>query len=164
MSRRNMHAQDVPVALGRMAGPRMVIARVFGAIASPADTNENTLATVTVPANVLGKSGLVKVTAFWTTTSSANNKTLAIKFGGTAVVSNVHTTVAGVRHEVIVGNAGATNSQIATSNTFTPAAVINAETTAAIDTTADVNIVFNATKASAGETATLKGYIVEVLP
>lgn len=162
--RRENFAMDIPDSLGRMSSPSVVIARVFGAIASPADTNTNTLASVYIPARVLGLKGVVRVTAFWTLTSSANNKTLAIKFGATDLVTNIHTAVAGVRHELIFGNAGATNSQIASSNTFTPAAVINAETTAAIDTTADVLLAFNATKASAGETATLKGYIVELLP
>lgn len=162
--RHNMTANDLPASLGRMASANIVLARYVGAIASPADTNENTLASVVVPANALGKSGLIRVRAFWTLTSSVNNKTIAIKFGATAIVSNVHTTVAGVDHDVIAGNAGATNSQVASSRTITPAAIIGAETTAAIDTTADVTISFNATKASAGETATLKGFIVEIMP
>lgn len=162
--RNSIFARDVPDTLGRVASPSLVLARVVGAQASPADTNENLIASVTLPGNVLGKHGCVKITTVWTLTSSANNKTIATKFGATAVCSNVHTTVAGVRQEIILGNAGATNSQIASSIAVTPAAIIGAETTAAIDTTADVVIGFYATKASAGETATLKAYTIEVMP
>jgi VCBS repeat-containing protein len=147
-----------------MSSPSIVLARNFGAIASPADTEENLIASVTIPAKSLGYKGVVRIKTIWTTTSSGNNKTLAVKFGATAVVSNIVTTVAGVVQEVEVGVTGATNAQIASSNTFTPAAIINAETTAAIDTTADVVVGIYATKASGGETATLKGYIVEILP
>src|SRR4051812_45306280 len=52
-------------------GPQ-VLGRSAAAVSCPADTSEDTLATVTVPANLMGVDGSLRVWTLWTVTSSTN--------------------------------------------------------------------------------------------
>lgn len=141
-----------------------VLARSAVAVSGAADTNENTLATITVPANMMGASGVVMVKTWWAYTNSVNNKTLRIKFNGTAAASLVATTTAHAEVSAYIANRGATNSQFVRGESKTAAAIATTVGTDAEDTTASVTILITGEKASGGETLTLEGYIVEVIP
>jgi hypothetical protein len=133
-----------------------------------ADTNENTLATITVPANAMGANGGMRIKANFTVTSSANNKTLRIRFSGasgTQYVNDVRTAVSAVTYEIWIANLNNTSSQKSfDSSAVFPGttAVING-TTSAVDTTAATTVVITGQKASAGETITLNWYSVELI-
>lgn len=141
-----------------------VLARSAVAASGAADTNENTLATITIPANMMGASGIVKVTTWWAYTNSANNKTLRIKYNGTAAASLVATTTVQAEVTAYIVNRGATNSQFVRGESKTAAAIATTAGTDAEDTTADSTILITGQKASGGETLTLEGYVVEVIP
>lgn len=133
------------------------------AVSCPADATEDTLATITLPANTLGPNGYLEIVTLWTHTTSANNKTLRVRFGGTVFTVVVVTTSVTTNTPTIIRNRGATNSQVgfvSGSNSgfgTSGAAVI----TAAVDTTADVTILITGQKASAGEVLTLEGYSIK---
>lgn len=145
-----------------------VLAQSAVAASAGANTDENVLATITIPAGAMGLNGALRVHMLWTYTNSGNNKTLKMYFGGlsgTTYLSVVPTTTASFATIKTIRNRGAANSQVgesdAAANSFT--ATTDAVTTSAIDTTAVTTIVISGQKASSGETLTLEAYTVELL-
>ena len=138
-----------------------ILAKSAVAVSGAADTNENTLATITIPANALGANGQIeaKFTVIWT--ASANNKTFRVRFSGAAgtiLLSDVVTTggANGRTYTVLMGNRNDASSQFckawtATGAQFTPV-------TAAIDTTAETTVVLTAQKALGTEAVTVEMY------
>ena len=135
-------------------------------------TLETNQAAIRIPANTLGTSGTLRITAQWTFTNSANNKTFRIRLSATsadtsagALLGNsVQTTNSSAQGMLIVRNAGATNSQVAYQSFLAPFGVsTNANTTGAIDTTADCFVNINGVLALGTETMTLLGYTVETI-
>lgn len=131
--------------------------------------NETTLATVTIPAGVMGISGGIEIRTVWSVTNSANAKTLRVRFGGgagTAYVSIGVTTSATVSDIHRIRNRGAANSQVSSfasaagSFTTTGGAIV----TSSVDTTAAVDVVITGQLANSGETITLESYEVWLLP
>lgn len=145
------------------------IPRILGqsgaAVSGAADTAENTLATVSVPAGSMGVNGVVRVTSLWSYTNSANNKTLRVDFGGFDFLSNAATTTVGTQTLTLIRNRNATNSQVGFTNATFGAigTTTGTATTCAVDTTAAVSLTLTGQKASAGETLTLESYTVELL-
>ncbi len=147
--------------------------RVLGSsavgVSGGADTNENILATITVPAGAMGLNGILRWDALFTHTSSANNKILRVRFGGiggTTYLSLTNTTTATYRDFGALQNRGAANSQVGKSSNSTTSAFSatgTAVTTSAIDTSAATTLVITGQKASAGETLTLEQYLVELI-
>lgn len=147
--------------------PVRVLASSATAVSCAADTNENTLATITVPAGIMGLNGILRITSAWTFTGSTNSKTWRVKFGAMTVQDNGTTTagVTSIRCVSELRNVGATNSQKGNSYTWTIAGSVpaTAPTTAAIDTTAAVTMLITGQKGLAGETLTLDSYLVELI-
>lgn len=130
------------------------------------DTNVTTLATVVVPANAMGPNGIIRVNSTWTVSpTSANNKTVRVRFGGGLIVGPVLTTNTLTSQTRWIANRNATNSQVSSFNPGDNSYGVNAGTfvTLAIDTTAAVNIIFTAELATAGEQINLETYYVELL-
>lgn len=146
--------------------------RILGAsavaVSGPADTSENILATITVPAGAMGLNGFVRIAHTWTITSSANSKILRVRFSGAAGTSffaNTLTTFATLKADTIFANRGAANSQVG-SSFFTGTGGSSGHTApvaASVDTTAATTIIISGQKASAGETITLESYLVELI-
>lgn len=136
-------------------------------VSGAADTNENTLATIVVPAGAMGINGIVRVTTLWTVTNSANNKTLRVRFGGTAFLDVTVTTVAAVSDLRQIQNRASAASQIGKPVGGMGAGgwgtATSAVTTATVDTSAAVSITITGQKASAGETISLESYLVELI-
>jgi hypothetical protein len=151
-----------------VSGVPYVLAQSFVVATAAADTNENTLATITVPANTLGANGGLRILTQWSMTSSANNKTIRVRYSGAAgsqfglVIATTRTGQNLVTHIV---NANATNSQKGGSygTDSSGQALNNQNVTASADTTASTTIVITGQKATAGETLSLEGYLVEVI-
>lgn len=136
------------------------------AVSCPADATEDILATVNVPAGLLGLNGLLRVSAVWTCTNSANTKTPRLRYsgiGGTAYGSSVLTTVTSFRQQAQIANRGLANSQHGNDGAgggFGTALSV----TSAVDTTAATSLVITGQKQTLGETFTLESYLVEALP
>lgn len=128
------------------------------------DTNETTLATVSIPPP--GPNGVVRIEALWSFTNSGNAKTLRYKLGGTTIYSTAPTTTASGRHSVTLFNRNSAASQVGPVNAIgTSSAFGNlgaSLATATVDMSAAVNLTLTAQLASAGETITLEAYLVEM--
>jgi hypothetical protein len=150
------------------SGVPILLAQSWVAIDTPADTTEDILATITVPANTLGANGSLRIRHYWSFTNNANNKTLRIRYsgaGGAQYFAPVLTTQVSIEGEVIISNRNATNSQMGVSRALTSTGSNNAlqGTTSAVDTTAATTIIFSGQKAVSGDTLRLEGYTVEYM-
>ncbi len=145
-----------------------VLAKSAVAVSAPADVTEDTLATITVPANAMGANGALRITTLWSFTSSGNTKTLRVRFSGgagTLYFTPILTVNTNVECVVNIANRNTTNSQVGGSlATSDNAALGTTKATSAVDTTAGTTIVITGQKASAGETLTLESYLVELMP
>jgi hypothetical protein len=159
-------AGDVSITGGSISGVTgapTILGQSGTDVSGAADTNENTLATIAVPA-AIGIHAGVRITCAFTFTSSANNKTVRVRWGGTQISGAVYTTTTGAHGIAIVTNKGVANSQTSTGILFSDSnAVAVNRATPAIDTASAVNITITGQKASAGETLTLNSYTVELL-
>jgi hypothetical protein len=144
--------------------------RILGAsgtaVSGAADTNENTLATITIPAGAMGTNGILRITSNWVVTSSANNKTLRVRFSGaagTVLGSFVATTQPRLKNDALIINTAAATQ--ATSSTWWASAgnAVDVATAPTVDTSAATTIVITGQKATAGETLTLSNYLVELI-
>lgn len=141
-----------------------VLGRSGTAVSAPADTSEDILGTVTIPANWMGKNGMLKILSLWSCTNNANVKTARIRLGGiggTAYETVALANNAAAQSYEVIWNANSTNSQVG-SGAVGFGATATANITSAIDTTVDQTIVFTGQKATAGDTLTLAGYVVEL--
>lgn len=129
------------------------------------NTTENTLATIAIPAGAMGPNGILKVTSLWSYTNSANNKTLRMRLGGaagTVFMEIGNTTSAYYYSQRIIQNRNSASSQIGHAGgtaTFTTSTLATSGT---INTANAQDLVLTGQLASAGETITLEGYIVEI--
>lgn len=150
-------------------GPQ-VLARSAVAASITGTVNETALATVPIPAGLLGTDGGLLVYSTWTVTNSANNKTNRIRLGGiagTAFMAAVSTAVATQSDIRRIRNRASAASQVASTaagtalSTGTTTAAI---TTGAVDTSMAQDLVLSGQLASAGEQITLENYEVWVTP
>jgi hypothetical protein len=135
-------------------------------ISLPADTNEDTFISITVPA--MSANGGFEVRALFTCTNNANAKTLKAYYsttGGTQLCAPSLASVAGLELFLFVGNQGATNSQSSNgyirylNNTI----VALTQTTPAATTTGNTTFVITGTKATAGDTWTMVNCVLRMI-
>jgi hypothetical protein len=147
----------------------VVLGRSGVAVSHTGNTSETVLATVAIPANVLGTNRTLEVDAVWSFTGSTNSKTCRARFGaagsgasGTIVLSGATTTAANVsfRGNNRITGRGSTSSQVGAGNVPVTGFGNGAVITPAIDTTAASEIAFTGLLASSGETITLERYSV----
>jgi hypothetical protein len=147
-----------------------VLARATAAASNDADTVEKVLATIVLPAGLLGISGGVQVQSTWSMTNSANSKTVRLRLGGLAgtlflsaglTTSAVACDLRSIRNRasasVQIGSyqAGAVGGTGSNSGTLP---------TGAINTAVAQDLVLTGQKASAGETLTLEDFAVWAMP
>lgn len=131
-------------------------------------TTKTEIARVTIPAGTVKANGCIRVIAGYSCTGSGGTKLPSIELGavnmlGTGFVMNTVSTAAQLI--LVIRNQNSTNSQWSVPGssagglgTFTSTAV-----TAAADMTAAQDLVFYITLSSAADSATLRGYTVEVV-
>lgn len=141
------------------------------AVAAPLTgvTAETVLATIPVPAGLIGVNGQIKVTAFWSMTASANAKTPRVRLGGLAgsvMFSIPVSTFAVMKSETVIANRNSAASQylISTSARGTDGLVITAAgTPTTVNTAVAQDLVFTGQLALGTETLTLEGYTIEYM-
>ena len=153
--------QDIPVAVA--------IGQSGAAATAPADTAENVLATVVIPAGWMGKNGRIEVLALWSCNSSAGAKTMRVKFGGATVLTLAATTTQSTRTTTNIINRNSEVNQMvgaATAATgyqdFLGSGTANAAYTE--DTTSDVAVTITGQKSAGGDMLTLEYYSVVIYP
>jgi hypothetical protein len=149
----------------RITSP-IVIAQSAVAVSVTGTLVETTLATITIPGNTIGPNGSLRVSPLFTYTNSANIKTVSVKFGGVTFFSTAPSTSAVTASMTTIRNRG-TQSQLSYAPVATGAgigSVAGSPASGSIDTTADQVITLTGLLTNTGETITLEGYTVEVLP
>jgi len=73
---------------------------------------EITLASYTLPGNLMGLNGAVRVTGLWSHTNSANTKTLRAKLATQAFAAKAQTTTSSYHHQFVVRNRNSVTSQV----------------------------------------------------
>jgi hypothetical protein len=151
-----MLGNNSPAAIGR------VLAQTAAPSSHTGDLIETTLATVTIPANALGANGRVTI-VFGVTQTTA--QTLKVKLGGTTLFT-IATAATTYELNGAIANRGATNSQRLD---FIQVGVSNSSAggqvgTAAIDTTASVDITITGTLTNAANNITLESLHVILYP
>lgn len=134
----------------------------------PADVNENTLATIVIPAGIMGANGRLRVSETWTVNNNANAKTRRTKIGGASgSVFNSSNIASTVSQSCIAWMANANDvavqSGTAPGSSTGLGSSSSANDTAAVDTSAATSIVITAQKAVNTDTMTLESYSVELL-
>lgn len=127
-------------------------------------TTETTLATITVPANRMGINGRVRVRGQFVLNSSADAKTVRVKFGGTTMQTVAKTTETLLEIDCIVYNSNNASAQSVIAKSLTGGGTSTlTQTTAAIATTSDVTVLITGQKAVAGDTLQMIHYSAELV-
>lgn len=146
-------------------GGMVILAASGAAVANTGNTNENTVATIAIPAGIMGENGAIEVIPLWDYTNSANSKTMKAKFGGSLTYGIATTATASCQMLYIVRNANSVSAQVAqaASGSSGTGAVTGSLLTGTINTSAATTVTLTAQCANAGETITLRGYIVRLI-
>ncbi len=154
---------------GFASQPSVVLAVSGTQVSHTGNTNETVLATVTVPAGVIGPNGRLRVNTLWTNTGNGNNKSFRVRFGGiggTAYSNFTVTTQTASSDQRDIINANSASVQ----KGQTPAAAggLGSGTAAllsgSVDTTASTTLVFTVQLANASDTGSLEGFSVILIP
>lgn len=139
------------------------------AVTAPADTNENILATIHIPAGVIGANGEVSYEVSYNCTNSANNKIVRARLGGiggTILKTQTTTTQASSGFLGGFGNRNSQSSQVGDS--ANAVATIGGSSsnlvTSAVNTSVATTIVITGQKAVAGESLVLESYSFKLNP
>lgn len=143
----------------------VVLAQSATPVAVPANTDEATLATISIKGGMMGISGALRVLALFSETASANAKTHRVKLGATTFASLVVTagTVVTAGLWPCIYNRQAANSQVCHPSGAVVGTSAAAVVTGTIDTSADADLTITGQKASGAETLSLQAYTVELL-
>lgn len=139
------------------ASPTPIVAAGPGAYTQT--TGQVNLLSVSIPANAMGRNGLLMCDPGFFFPNNANNKTVALYFGGSVVYGKTRTAATTEVPLVDIRNAGITNRQVskfaqnASPGTSSTAGI----TRTAIDTTAAVDLDFRAQLAVATDYVELVG-------
>lgn len=114
-------------------------------------TGQITLAKVSVPANSMGRNGLLMCDPGFLFPNNANSKTVSLYFGGSVVYGKTRTTSTTEVPLVDIRNAGITNRQISkfAQGAGPGTSLTSGVTRTAVDTTAAVDVEFRAQLATA---------------
>ncbi len=130
------------------------------------DTLETILFSATVPGGTLGPNGVLDITTLASIPSTANIKTLKVKFGGVVFLNLAYTTgIQSLQQKMMIRNRNSESSQVAAAATqlysfgYPNAAVL----TAAINTAVDQTLQVTGQLAVATDTITLEDMFAEVL-
>lgn len=147
-------------------GPTLLLRTTSGIAACPADTLENSAASVTLPA--LSANDAIEVNAIWTTTGNANVKTVRLRMdgvAGTQLSTNTLNGAVGGQQFYKIQNRNATNSQLILGFGMTHAGTVtreNSSTTSAIQTNTGA-VVLHMTCQKATGTDTMQLESIEII-
>ena len=127
-------------------------------------TSAVTLATITIPAGLLGANGKLKIYPLWSTTNNANQKTLRAIFSGSTCSTMVSQSVPNNSGLLIIRNINSESVQKCSSGLV---AGIGSSTgsiaSLTVDTTAATTLVISGQLAVGTDTLTLEDLFVEVV-
>lgn len=145
-----------------------ILAKSFVIVAAPADTTEDILATVNIPAAAMGANGSIRFRAAVTATNGAGTKAFRVRFsgiGGTIYHTSTITTQTPMLIDVIIGNRNSASSQGGANLGVlgSAALVVPVVSTSTENTALATTLVLTAQKNTGGDTAQVEWYICELL-
>lgn len=150
----------------KLLGVPYILASSGAAVSTTGDTNENILATITIPGGSVGANGIIEVFTSWSYTNSVNAKTLRVRLGGAAGPQYLFiapTTTASLTDMRIIQNRNSASSQVGSHNNFAPLnTTTSALVTSAVNTSAETSIVISGQNGLSSETITLERYFVRI--
>ena len=127
-------------------------------------TSVVTLATITIPAGLLGANGKLKIYPLWATTNNANVKTLRVVFGGSALTTMTSQSVPNNSGLVIIRNINSESVQKCSSGLVAGIGSSSGSIASpTVDTTAATTLVISGQLAVGTDTMTLEDLFVEVV-
>jgi len=113
-----------------------------GSVSVTGTTTETNLASLKIPANSMGKNGVIELKCLWSYTNSANVKTHNYRWnnapgGGVSITSSGPTTTAMAQAFLIIRNTNATNVQVTYNTPLIPFGTSGGTPTTNLDTTQD---------------------------
>lgn len=135
------------------------------ALAAPSNTNENIVATITIPAGLLGPKGSISGDILYSHTYSSNTKTMYIKFGGSLVsfMTKAVDYASQTRFSLFNNNSSSSQKAYPISPPYGGSGNV-AMSSLAVNTGANANLTFSLQKATAGEALSVEGYVVIINP
>lgn len=125
-------------------------------------TVQTTLASILIPAGLIGLNGSLRMRAVASTTNNANSKSINFLLGGTALAGGAAVSnIANVASN-LMSNRGSLASQLNTSPVSNGAT--GTFTTTAVNTAIDQILTITGTLAVGTDTMALESYLIEVLP
>jgi len=123
-----------------------------------------TLATITIPAGLMGANGKLKIYPLWSTTNNANDKTLRLNIGGVLCSTMSSKSVPNNSGLVILRNVNSESSQRCSSGLVAGiGASPGSIAVTSIDTTATTTLVISGQLAVGTDSMTLEDLFVEVI-
>lgn len=127
-------------------------------------TSVVTLATITIPAGLIGANGKLKIYPLWSTTNNANTKTLRVIFGGSTCTTMTSQSVPNNSGLLIIRNTNNESAQKCSSGLVAGiGASVGSIAVTSIDTTAAVNLTVTGQLAVGTDTLTLEDLFIEVV-
>ncbi len=121
---------------------------------------DETLASFTIAAGVLGENSILQIEPLWTFPSSANSKTLKIKIAGVTVYAATRTTSTREAPLFVLSNRNSLKSQIQPYDSGYAVAGSGTPQTFTIDFSVNVTVEIIGQRANAGEVLTLEYFRV----
>jgi len=129
-----------------------------------ASTSVVTLATITIPAGLMGANGKLKIYPLWSTTNNANVKTLRAALGGSICTTMTSQSVPNNSGLLIIRNINSESAQKCSSGLVAGiGSSFGSIASTTIDTTAATTITITGQLAAAGDTLTLEDLFIEVV-
>lgn len=136
----------------------------YGTAAVTAATNAITLASITIDGNAITQTGNLTTQALFSITSSANNKVLAINYGGSDLYNSGNLTTTTTVNVSNVAWARGTGTIVTTPTALIgPGTSSSAYQALSLAYSTDLALAFKTTMAAANEVTTLQGYQVQAL-
>ena len=130
---------------------------------STSSTSVVTLATITIPAGLLGANGKLKIYPLWSTTNNANVKTLRATFSGSTCTTMTSQSVPNNSGLVIIRNTNSESAQKCSSGLVAGiGASFGSIASPTVDTSAATNITISGQLAVGTDTLTLEDLFVEL--
>lgn len=145
-------AEDFPL----VHQPVEVLSSSAVAVSCASTASDEVLASFAIAAGTLGVNSIIQIEPLWTFTSSANNKVLRVKIGGTTVYSFTRTTSVKEAPLIVLANRNSLASQIQPYDNNYVAAGSGAPATHTIDFSVAVDVEITGQRANAADTLTLQ--------
>jgi hypothetical protein len=149
-------AEDYPA----VSKPVEVLSSSAVAVSCASTAADEILASLTIPAGIIGVNSILQIEPLWTSTSSANNKILKVKIAGVAVYSATRTTSVKEAPLIVLANRNSLASQIQPYDNTYLTAGSGSPATYTIDFANSVTVDITGQRANSGDTLKLEYFRV----